>query len=67
MSTSPVPLPFLPDIVAHFKFTSPFTTQSVAYLSNSVSVIEFTALLKDVDELEALRTPYGIEYEDLIN
>ena len=66
MSPSPVPPPIFPDIADNYTLTSPVPTQSVACFTDSAADMEFAALLKDVDELEALRVAYGAEKERLI-
>ena len=52
---SAVLLPILSDFVDSFTLTSPVPTQSVTCLTDSASEMECAALLKGVDELEALR------------
>ena len=66
MSPSPAPPPILPDFADSCTLTSPVPTQSVACFTDSAADMEFAALLKDVDELEALRVAYGAEKERLI-
>ena len=66
MSPSPMPPPILPDIADSCTLTSPVPTQSVACFTDSAADMEFAALLKDVDELGALRVAYGAEKERLI-
>ena len=63
MSPSPVPPPILLDIVDSCTLTSPLPFQSVACFADSAADMEFAALLKGVDELEALRVAYGAEKE----
>ena len=63
MSPSPVPPPILPVIADNCTLTSLVPTQSVACFTDSAADMEFAALLKDVDEFEALRVAYGAEKE----
>ena len=46
--------------------TSPVLTQSIACFPDSAAKMELAPLLRDFDELEALRIPYGAEKERLI-
>ena len=66
MSPSPVIPPILPDIADSCTLTSPVLTLSVACFPDSAADMEFAALLKDVDEPEALRVAYDAEKESLI-
>ena len=66
LSLSPVPPPILLDIADNCTLTSPVPTQSVACFADSAADMEFEALLKGVDQLEALRVAYGAEKERLI-
>ena len=66
MSPSPVFPPILPDIADNCTLTSPVPTQSVACFTESAADMEFVALLKDVDALEALRVAYGTEKKQVI-
>ena len=66
MSPSPVLLPIFPVIADNCTLTSPVPTQSAACFTDYAADTEFAALLKDVDELEALRVAYGAEKEQLI-
>ena len=67
MSPSPVPPPLqFCRILLIMVRSSPVPTQSVACFTDSAADMEFAALLKDVDELEALRVAYGAEKEQLI-
>ena len=66
ISLSSVPPPFLPDIADNCTLNSPVCTQSVACFTDSAADMEFAALLKDIDELEALQVAYGAEQERLI-
>ena len=63
MSHSPVPPPILPDIADSCTLTAPVPTQPVACFADSTADMEFPALLKDVDELEAPQVAYGAEKE----
>ena len=63
---SPVPPSYLPDIADSCTLTSPVPTESVACFTDSAVDREFAALLKEVDELEALGVAYGAERERLI-
>ena len=61
VAISPVPPPVLPDLSDSFSPTSLIPTPSVACFNNSATGMEFAALLKDVDKLEALRNAYAAE------
>ena len=62
MPPSPVP----PPIADNCTLTSPVPTHFVACFTDSAADMVFAAVLKDVDELEALRVAYGAEKERLI-
>ena len=67
MSSSLVPPRVLWDIADGCRLTSTVPTQFVACFTDSAADMEFAALLKNVDELEALGVASGAEKERLIH